>query len=381
MNPSHSLPKLVSSLPANDKKVLLGNNTFQIYCAKELFQDAWTHPTLHRLVLEARKTYQEIYGDIDLLDKYDKKSAIYLIRVTYPFSISHNKSIEVEEWFSLRFVPAAHTPVSNEDLNFYMYKNGSKKLPVWEYIVKHFLTRNERNHKSILREFIALSRFCAIRPYATDAKNQRKLDLYNQKVKNPLKNKFSGISFALMNEQFFSMAVEQDLPFTYVTAQLNQSMINTILSYKTASQIISLPFIKATDALKLKADETIVLNRNKHDIPVFLYPGYFLNKEELSHVFTECVTTGVLSEATFMKYLPKDVQLSDVIAKPRMIHFQKAGKLLSMKGAIHHDKITGEDLRRIVNERVSDGPSLYIMQRPEWQKGIRTFLSTVHSSM
>ena len=104
---------------------------FDVFRATDLYQNKWNKKSFFEIVCECRRAYQR-YGDVPLIDEYDKKSIIYLCRSRFLLKISGVKrKIPMEEWLSIRFIPADESPESTEDLDQYTYKN--KDIGYWVY--------------------------------------------------------------------------------------------------------------------------------------------------------------------------------------------------------------------------------------------------------
>ena len=81
------LKEISLQLPDPNKQEKIGPAVFDIYRAKDRTTIEFNSTPMKMLVQEARRTYHVLYGgDIPLIDPYDDKSDIYLVRVTYPHS-------------------------------------------------------------------------------------------------------------------------------------------------------------------------------------------------------------------------------------------------------------------------------------------------------
>ncbi len=346
-------------LPIPQLVETIGDATFSVYQAKEI-NGSWTDLLLKRIVQEARKSYSDVYGDIALLDSYDHKSAVYLIQISYFTPTKSGIPLPSEEWFSLRFIPAEGLPNLIEDLTFYQARYVGQNIPVWSLIQS--LLPGKQSHP---RNFNAISRFCAIRPYAADPKKQAIFEDNVLLHKNPLGNRFAALSFALINKEFLS---HPETSASYLTSQMHVHMTDKILSVPAMSAERKMAFTPAYVTLGMSSASEISLDRNNPQ--VFSYPGYFLNLRELVGCFQYLVEKELLSEKTLDHYFQPSYSFATVLKEPHMYHMRNIGRLLTIHGRIPNERLTGEELRSILNERVKDGPQLRIMKTADWNRSV-----------
>ena len=113
---------------------------FSVYKAKDLHNPRWLDKNLYKILLILRRSYYK-YGKRPLIDEYDGKSAIYLVRA---------KKGPYEEWLSFRFTPNDGKPLGGSEIEIY-YSNGRllsaiarEKLfggrkSFWKYIISFFI--------------------------------------------------------------------------------------------------------------------------------------------------------------------------------------------------------------------------------------------------
>ncbi len=347
--------------PINTENI--GNTKFEIYLAKKLFKPQWDDQILRRLVVEARKTYKEYYGDdINEINLYDDKSAVYLVCTSYNYRNPQGKEFPVKEWFSLRFIPATGEPTMNEDLNFYIFNDDLKKyslLEIFRQRLKPFLKLSDTQ---IMERLITLSRFCAIRPYPSLNGNEG--------LKN---NKHSTISFALMNRQFLLDIVNMRLNIQFMTCQVHTHMSDKLLTYSANKQIRSFPFTHAYKQLDLLPN-FIRISRNKKGVYAYKFPGYFLSLKNLVNTLEFLSQQNKLPINIIKEYLDKEIDFIKILNNPKIYHFRKMGELFTKNGKIPGTNLTGEELRNLLDKNVEDGPTLRIMEIESWKKGVEDMI-------
>lgn len=347
---------------------------FEIYKAKDLYTSNWKDPVLTRMLVEARKTYKEYYGEeLPLIDKYDSKSAVYFVQADYQLG---KEQIPVREWSSLRFVPIAGNPYSNEDFDFVVYRDSNgKKKPIMSAVQDRLGLSKQEAEETIMTH----SRICAIRPVALYAKDQDKLNKYWENNGRIQGNKHSALSFALMNKQFFEDycdSNESNINIRYFTSQMHSKLTDNILSYPPFTGETILPFTPAYDTLNLPHPSSVFINRNSKKVYAYDYPAYFLNLEIMQKTLKDLISRDVLSRDIVEQYLPEEVTYEQAIIekKPKMKYFRRLGNLLTIKGKIKGARITGEELRAIFDISVPDGPVWRLMEVENWKKGTKLMI-------
>lgn len=352
----------------------IGNIVFALYRAKRLHDHAWEHPVLRRLVVEARKTYKVYGDDIPEINTYDLKSAIYLVRVTYLMH-AEKYSFPVEEWSSMRFVPAMGEPLRTEDLDFFVYAKKREKTPVINIMSECFTFFRGKSEEEILSMIATQSRLCAIRPYALKKSDEEIFFTYIKKTAVARKNHYVPICFALMNRQFLDDCQKEDEPIKLLTSQIHTYLSDTVLSLSLPSGTQKLPFTNAHTYIDGVNPHAIRIDREKPGVYAYQYPGYFLNVHDLARTFKELLSEKFISREALSPYLVSGVEFGAMFYHPHIKHFQKMGTLLTMKGKIDGSNITGEQLRKILNHRVSDGPTWRLLDIQIWRQGVTDFLS------
>jgi len=333
---------------------------FQVYRAKQLHTPKWSSTILKSLVMRARKSYMR-YGPVAEEDAYDVKSAIYLTRAVYT-QMYFSDLYPVEEWLSMRFVPADGLPQYTEDLIFCLCDNA--------VLVDWLLTSNLNVTKDITNHILTMSRICSIPPYIIEGAQDNSMVL-------PEKLKYPGISFALMNKQFLDDCRSESKEYTYITGLFHDKLINNILTI-VMNGGRKIPFFRpAYDLLGFEDQSRIKLNRSLFFI--YEFSGYFLKTKQLYNLLVNLMRKGSLTANTFTHYIQNikhiEQYMNDIDSFKQIM--PKIGALLTTQGPLYGAKLTGEQLRRIIDEKVDDGPTLRMMKIDEWQKDIRTYLRNI----
>lgn len=356
----HEIIKLsanIKSKPVLKEKI--GPAEFSIFCSSPLHEPVWSNESEHLLIKEARRTYQR-YGKVPLIDPLDSKSAVYLTRTTYPVEIN-GKWENAEEWLSMRFVPASGDPLLTEDVIYEVIYDGQKQKP----LLPHLAEIKGLKTKELVKGLVTHSRISAVRPYIINGdflKSQQ-----NKSEGHHLgKNRYTALSFALMNQAFFQDAAKLGKQFTTLTSLMHRELTDNILTIKEG---IKLPFIDAAEALMLNKQETVRLDQSYPKIR-FMYPGYFLNIHDLVRL----LKTGLLPKEVLNTYLLHPTTIEEMLASPKMHHFSNMGQLFLTKGPISQTNLTGDQLRNNMNKYVRDGPVLRIMSVSAWLQGVKTMI-------
>lgn len=311
----------------------IGEAVFQIYQAKNLYHSVWNSGVLKKIVKTARRSYLR-YGRILLTDAYDKNAAIYLCRTSYG---------NLEEWLCLRFVPGGTGRHLLEDLNQYVYDGKS----IAEVIAnKLTLTKN-----GLATKLVAISRLCGIMPYY-------RVNIADKDVVSPVSMKYTAQAFALINKDFFS-----EERFTYLVGVFRPEVLKKVLHFSSGLNFV---FPDVCKILKCKPAQ-VRLDRNWL---AYRFPGYFLNAEQLIKLLQRLIKEKKLN-ITFIKKYAKNFA-------PEIDHSKNYTGILKMisgisavllwKGKIPGSAISGEELRRLADRLVADGPKLKIIAVSSWAK-------------
>lgn len=339
-----------------------------VFKVKGTAERSFPHPHLHYLLTKARESYRR-YGDVPTTDAYDTKAAVYLARATYP--VEEKKEGYIEEWLSVRFIPAGGEPVSTEDLDACLYR----ERPIREWIAERLFPERP----DFLRHIVTISRVCHIPPVFLFAEEQASDIVLSQR------NRYTGICFALMNQVFFEESDRAGHRYEYVTSMSHPELIAKLFQFKTAQGMMSLPFRKAKELLGIGDNEPVGINRT---LLSYQYPGHFLNLHELFSLLQQLVAEGKIVEQQFMRHFREYTSLPLFMRQHRFLSFGELtegikyiASALSSKDSIPEFHLSGEELRRLVDKQVSDAVELYLMKKDEWCEGVRTVLREVESAV
>lgn len=309
---------------------------FRIYRLKKMHERAYGNRALYYLMLEARRSYYR-YGDVPLLDGHDKKSAVYLVRVTYALN-------KTDEWLCARFVPGNGIPFGIDDFKLYFHKGRPLEQLVQGLIVKGLFS---------------ISRLCGIPSCGKSALI------------------YTPISFALMNKQVLADCRKFGFKCDYVVAQIPDALIEGFLTLKTDKEKLKPNFVPAHKLFGVKGKD-IRLARTNY---IYLYPLYFLNTKQVICLLKDLLKKGTLTDATVKHYFGGDITASEIIVNDRIKveKFRNLGKLFSVKGKIKGSNITGSDLRELL-AKVDDGPRLRIAKVAVWEKSLDELLAAARKN-
>lgn len=374
---------MLRDLPPADLVHQRENYKLDVYMAKSLDESWWQSPELQRLVIETRKSYRTYGDDIPLLDVYDPKSAIFLVRSEMRLPSTDGINRFQHDWFSLRFVPAFGSPTSNEDLDFLVcQERGSPQQPILDAMRDRLDSLSGLSDSQALDVIAAQSRLCKIPPFQilSDYEN---IENGNIQVSSVVGKNFNiGLAFALMSKQFEVENSRRGTPIEIFTCQMHQEVSNSILTAtgKDGGKM-RLPFTQAWEALCLGDPGEVFIDRKNPSVYAYQYPGYFLNLDSLAESLTNLVETGILSKGVLENYIlkPRSGSLEQVLDHPRITDFRKLGKMLTYSSKkIPGTNLSSTQLKDFLDQGVQDGPILRIMNRAEWNRGVDSML--LHSA-
>lgn len=349
--------EIASSLEMPTASYIVNGALFRLYRAKHHSVSEWSSPTFKELVMDARRSYLR-YGAITPEDAYDKKSAVYITRVSYPHT-QKRISCHTEEWLSIRFVPAKNTPLYTEDL--ILCQHDGESLIQW---LAETNFDGARNEKEISKRVVTISRICGIMPYRVPAAKPLK----NTALRQPTKLKYTGIAFALMNHQFLN---DHSGNLRYITGIFRPELIEKTLTTITSDNQIVPDFTWGYRILGFTDSSSIPLDRSSL-IP-YQFPAYFLHMNQLYHALAELLAKRIISMHTLGRYIKNpDEWMQDATS------FQNTsaelGTLLTAHGTLYDSLLTGDELRSFLTARIQDGAHLRMMRVDAWRKSIQTYL-------
>lgn len=347
------MPKDIRTLSEQLEKPVLSFKTkeafFEVFKIKNLFENQYLSKAGREIMLLARKSYEH-YGAVSLTDDYDKKSAIYLVRCSYA-SKKHGDA-QIEEWLSARFIPAEGEPHGTFDL-LACYAGDVSLID----FIRAELFGGEDD---FLKHFLTISKICKISPYFSNKKSYNHL---------PEKNSFTALGFALMSQAFVNEKKARQ--FRYITALFRKEIADKSFVFKHNGKHHYL-FSQAKEFFNIKS-KAIRINR---EMGAYHSPGYFLEVKELLVTLKELVESGKISRSTLAKFV--DLELLEKEANHKPHHFRNLGKLLTASGQIEESELTGEELRKILDGKVSDGPELMMMEINFWKSILNQIIKKVN---
>ena len=349
----------IFQLPPSNHIYCAGKAVFYVYQTKGLYNPEWTSPKLKELVCECRKSYLR-YGDVPQLDEYDPKSAIYLVRAVYPVDSVSRESVSAfgEEWFSMRFVPGDGNPRLNEDM-FYCQAFG---IPVFRWVQDRLFNSADDFGGHVA----SMSRLCSIPPRRMHGA-ARSTSLLPQ---FPSKMRYTFAMFVLTNLAFFEDMRKVKRIIRHISGMFREELITKVLSIPITERENIPHFVSANAALGFDGRKNVTIDRS---YPVYRYPGYFLRIEQVASVLYDLLRKGSISEDCLRHYFKDSCPQGEVPAEATRFkpHSHELAEFLTTDGPLHACGLTGEELRRIMNERVQDGPELKIMNMTEWEEDIQ----------
>jgi hypothetical protein len=362
-------------LPSPIYQDTIQGSQYTVYKAKDVGKLEWNNEILKRLVFECRKRFKSYYSDdITLLDKDDQRSSVYITHVSYQVS-SGDESVRIEKWYSLRFIFIGKNPhVLKEDLDFYINKSRIYKFSSMDLIKEKLYKSSEWQNVSdeeLRKRFITISRFCSTNTY-TSLKDRN--DLFNKHYNNIKKKLHGGISLTLMNLVFLDELKRINPPIELFIAQMHKHLTDTVLSYPSYTGKLKLPLETGYKFLKV---DNLCIDRERHGNYIYSYPGYFLNNDDLMKALKVLIKEKKLSKSTIERYL--NSSFDEIKKQPKIYNFHNFGRLLTKKGKIRNESITGEQLRDFLNKNVKDGPQLRLVKTKDWKKGLEDFIKAVQN--
>lgn len=345
--PPHEIIRSVDLTDADDFIIgheQVGPANLTTYLAKDMYNPRWNDPGLETIAMLARTTYGRYGKRFGIFDRYEPKSVHFLTRVQHPVDVD-GQTIETVEWHSLRFIPPDGDPPNSEDIDFYVC--GPDKQPLYE-VMRERLGFNGHKPQDVL---ITQSRLCVVRPYASDHSQQLIVETAN------LKNSHTNIAFAANTAALvdYMTASGKDITQMWMTSQMWEHLLyhtvaygNQVLAFRRAGDILS------TDGTPLD------IRLNRQLAYVYEVPAYFLNWPQLIQTLRQIVDSGHIKipyldsipDRLSLKQIDDDLQLRQNILRLTSV--------LTGVGVLPESDLTGEHLRDILNQTVSDQPILWL---------------------
>lgn len=352
----------LETLPEPIEKYQKNDIYFSVYKAKDYFEDKWVDEKLKKIVLKLRGTFLR-YGDVPLLDQYDKKSSIYLVKAHNIMETADEREIVCDEWLSVRFVPAEGEPSLSEDLDVCKINN----LP-FVTALKQPTFKNKKSYE--VEDIVTISRLCGMKNVNFDNKN---IDNFVM----PNKLHYTQYSFAVLCNTFLHDIEKNKLPFKLVTCLMRPDFVKKFMILNNEdNNVIKFPLKLAENFLGLSKN-SVTIDRN---ILSYKYPGYFFRSAQLLKFLHKIIRDKKISITSLKRYLGKDFDieiLNKMFYKSKLEFLNKIfglGDLFSVKGKIPGSTITGEELRDMLDKEVGDAPNMYLMDVRLWNENIRNLM-------
>lgn len=356
---------LRKELPSPNTVWKIGDATFKVYRTKDWFSDFWHNDALYKLLIDARGSYY-IYNGRSPLDKYDAKSASYLVQAVYPL-VNNGKGGEIliEEWLSDRLVPCTGDPLGGGELELFVCHE--KSMNYW--FQEKFFERDE----NYLDYTVASNRMCTISPYFVDEGGEK------CGVKLSSRQKYTGLCYALMSERFLADYMES-FNIRYSTSILNPKVTERSMVVEWLDSKIPVTFTSAYQLFGMNNSELINFNRSAHNGIVYRFPGYFLEISKLAALLKTLFELRFFSESTLRYYFGEEFMINNSLYKKVSLeNFRKSGSLLTVKGKIKGSILTGEELRWLVDKNIPDGAELKITKTETIKENLSLILSTTEA--
>lgn len=351
---------LVQNLPPPISIWGNGKETYRVYLIKPPHNPKWIDDTLYELLLSMRGSYY-IYGDRPPLDEFDAKSAIYAVQVDYPYRQESDSPI-IEEWLSIRLVPSTNLPLGATELDFFRYRG----VRIAD-IVQETLCRPGEHYTEI---FPGCSRMCGIEPYFV-RKQDEKLG-----ISLSPRHAHSAVCYALMSLHMLDDYLK-NTPARYITGVIINRFVESTLTVQIGNQKYPIAFTPASQILSIDNPQLIKLDRRSRELYAYHYPAYFFSAYHLLSFLKQTLDEGKISQVTLNCYLGEDFDLETTLKEKGMILVERLkylSRLLTVQGEVVGSKLTGEEIRNLVDEGVPDGPELKITSLEELKKSVEAML-------
>ena len=140
----------------------------------------------------------------------------------------------------------------------------------------------------------------------------------------------------------------------WLTAQMHQSLFERLQLLQDSV----LP-LEPIQTLTNVSRQHIKINRHNLKNYIYNHPGYFFDKPSFLQLIKNLYDSGDLHTNTLSQLLPEDIPLDSFFNNPRLRHFSKFNQLFSQDG-LKESRINLEELIKLTDECVLDGPNLYV---------------------
>ncbi len=358
-----SLASLLSKLPKPTAQYAAPGAEFDVYCVKDLSRNHWNSPALKEILLLCRGSYSR-YGDRPLLDEYDTKAAIYLVRARYPASFHAPFSMipcpKIEEWLSVRIVPGDGKPLGVHEPEIFEWNGKTADALMQKKI-------GVRTGRDFWKQVAGSQRMCGIHPYWKKEKGKRKKEIGKRGFHFPFSkitflkdpgHRYTAVCFALMHAQFVRDYPLKRFPYRYITSLIRSDYYKKGLAYiargggKSVRPVRPV-FTSARAFLGLRRGG----ERVKRDVFSYQYPLYWFDAQRLLRL-----VNGLRRKA-------RKPALQKL--EPRM--FYNISKEADRPTTIAGLRIAPARMRHLM-DRLPDAPGLNITPAATWYRGMEALL-------
>ena len=258
-----SIEPLSAKLPEPTARYAARGVEFDVYRAKDLYRNRWNSKVLKKIALLCRGSYSR-YGKRPLLDAYDKKAAIYLVRAKYFSNIRNPESgtrDPIYEWLSIRMVPGDGRPQGVHEPE--IFEHNGKTADHW--------MKKKIGSKDFWRRVAGSQRMCGIHPYLWK-KGRKEVEF----LKDP-GHKFTPLCFALMHAQFVRDYPLDKFPYHYITALIRPDYYKKGLIYRARGKNFRPIFTDGHTFLGIPRGGL----RVKRDVFSYRFPLYWFDAKKL----------------------------------------------------------------------------------------------------
>lgn len=357
-HPTTFLRGALVTLPTPVREYQFGDVHFFVYKVKDKNERIFPNESLFRVLEEARRSYLR-YGQVPLTDNYDEKSSIYLTRVVYPHMVD-NVVFPLEEWVSVRFVPASGNPFLSEDLDACVYQNQPLTLSLRKTLFQ--------NRVDPLKHLVTISRICRIAPRVPTE------NVFFTGAFIPQKNTYTALAFSAMNKVFLEECEKDGDEIDFFTALAKEELFQKVLHFESNEKKAIFPFLSAEEILNPDKKHRIRINRN---LLSYKHPGYFLNLEELLELFAKLIQFGRFTEKSWQQHVKTPLSFQEFQEQYKVLSYHEfletldgLSELLLAPSWIENSRMHGTELRSLVDICVSDAVKLYMSPKDSWKNEI-----------
>lgn len=353
----YKIHQLLKDLPDSISRLGFKDCVVETYRVKVASKMPFRNTPLGKILDIARRS-SRVYGRRPLYDKLDEKAAIYIARAVYP---------DFEEWLSYRLVPFFGEPQGAGELNLFEGRGMDSVQPgsTVEDMVRRKIFNGDKNFGN---NVWATSRMCGIRPYQISSSGT---------IVTMPKHKYSALCYAAISYHMYEDYL-RGLGVKYTSGIILNKFIESALTVTINGKRYGALFTPATTSLGVQPG-SITVNRKNYGPYVYGFPGYWLNFQKLVKELRLLLEANHLTEACFKHYLGIKKPFAAILDSGRstmeiMAVLHKLGNLLTVSGKLEHcSEMTGENLRQLIDDRVSDGPELKITNVEEIQNEVLKF--------